>query len=143
MSSQSQNGILRVLGEKYKQWIENLEPEFQDFDDFDLNREKLSDSSLVWTYVDFWDPIETDVNGESVFLRGAGFVQREPFEEEWADEPMIAITASATQDDFVFSEVLISCENCSSSGADEDCDFCFGELEARFQLRSDGASEQV
>ena len=76
MSSQSQNGILRVLGEKYKQWIENLEPEFQDFDDFDLNREKLSDSSLVWTYVDFWDPIETDVNGESVFLRGAGFVQR-------------------------------------------------------------------
>jgi hypothetical protein len=134
--------VLNDAAKIYAKWFADSEVVLMDYPDFIKSKKRNEITGTVWTSVDFWDAISLNLGGQEVEIRGAGFVQREPFAEEKEERPLIAIAKNASQEDFVLSEILLPCESCEED-EDEDCEFCYGELEARFELLADGTWSEV
>jgi hypothetical protein len=131
----SYKDVLDAKAQEYKQWIENNKIRIIDFEDLEECLESGISPECIWTYKDFWD-VESSAD-ESISFRGAGYVP-------WLDsdddqEPCFAISSKPVSelDKSCYSEVLIQCYDCDEA-PDENCAFCHGDLEVRYDMHEDG-----
>jgi hypothetical protein len=127
--------ILEAKAQEYKLWFEKFDIRIIDFEELAQSLESGVKPECIWTYKDFWD-VESSADG-TIRFRGAGYVPWLDSEDD--EEPCFAISSKPVSelDKSCFSEVLLQCYDCDET-PDENCVFCLGDLEVRFDLNEDG-----